>query len=314
MQLKNVALVLSSGGARGLAHIGVIEELEKSGYTITSIAGTSMGSLVGGMYAAGQLPAFKTWMCSLDKKAVFDLMDFTFSTNGVIKGERVFDTMKKMISDRQIESLPIPYCAVATDIISGKEVVFREGSLYNAIKASSSIPSLITPFTLNELLLVDGGVMNPVPINRIKRTKRDLLVVVNVNADIPGLNITHSNGAANHENPGSGNGNGNGNGNEFFNKYKNYFNALRSKDEAPATKNKLEHLGYFEVMLRSINLMLQRNSELTIELYKPDILINISKNSSSIYDFHKTAEIIEAGASAARDVLGNVREKKRWLL
>ncbi len=297
MKNRNIALVLSGGGARGLAHIGVIEELEKSGYTITSIAGTSMGSLVGGMYAAGQLAAFKTWMCSLDKKAVFDLLDFTVSTNGVIKGERVIDALKKLIADRNIESLPIPYCGVATDFINGKEIVFRSGSLYDCIKASSSIPTLVTPFSLNGLLLVDGGVLNPLPINQVVRTKQDLLVVVNVNANTQNESSIAANGVPVDEEliP--------ENNNEFFSKYLSFFNGNSKKNATPEPKTKPEHLGYFEVMVKSLNLMMQRNSELTIELYKPDILISISKNSYGIYDFHKTAEIIEEGARVAKEVL-----------
>ena len=310
MKQKNIALVLSGGGARGLAHIGAIEELMKNGYTITSIAGTSMGSLVGGMYAAGQLDAFRTWMCSLDKKAVFDLLDFTLSTNGVIKGERVIGTLKKMIADRDIESLPIPFCAVATDIINSKEIVLTKGSLYDAIKASSSIPTLITPFTLNELLLVDGGVLNPVSINRIARTKNDLLVVVNVNANLP-------NGKNGKEN------NTNGsekvektipeNGKEILSKYLAYFSTIRKKNDTTEPDNKPGHLNYFDLMSKSINLMIQQISELTIDLYKPDILINVSKDSAGIYDFHKAAEIIETGADAARESLGKMEVKRRWL-
>ena len=295
--MKNIALVLSSGGARGFAHIGAIEELEKNGYTITSIAGSSMGALVGGMYAAGQLAVFKKWVCSLDKKVVFELLDFTLSSNGVIKGERVFDALKKIIPDKNIESLQIPYCAVATDIINSEEVVFRKGSLYDGIKASSSIPTLVTPFTLNELLLVDGGVMNPVPINHIARTKHDLLVVVNVNAKLSDDNFKHEEEVvidkkSNHEN-----------GNEIFNRYMKYFNSYHKKNDTQVHKNKHEHLGYIDLTRKSLNLMIHQLSALTIELYKPDIVINISKDSFGIYDFHKSAEIIEMGANAAKEVL-----------
>jgi NTE family protein len=306
MKQRNIALVLSSGGARGLAHIGAIEELEKSGYTITSVAGASMGAMVGGMYAAGQLEAFKSWMCSLDKKGVFDLLDFTLSTSGVIKGERVMDVLKKIIADRKIESLPIPYCAVATDIINSQEIIFRKGSLYNAIKASSSIPTLVTPFTLNELLLVDGGVMNPVPINHVVRTKHDLLVVVNVNANMSIENNKNATGAIVDEKSIPEN------GKEIFSKYLSYFNTILKKNVTPVPTNKPEHLGYFELMSKSINLMIQQISGLTIELYKPDILINVSKDTSSIYDFHKSAEIIEEGARMAREALGKVHVKSRW--
>jgi len=252
---------------------------------------------VGGMYAAGQLEAFKKWMCSLDKKAVFDLLDFTLSTNGVIKGERVIDAMKKMIADRNIESLPIPFCAVATDIMNGKEVVFREGSLYDGIKASSSIPTLVTPFCLDGLLLVDGGVMNPVPINHVVRTRHDLMVVVNVNANIPSGNHKPANGVLVDEKPVPEN------GKEIFSKYLSYFNSFRKKNGTPDPANKPEHLGYFELMSKSLNLMIHQISALTIDLYKPDILINVSKDAYGIYDFHKSAEIIELGASATRSAL-----------
>jgi len=302
--MKNIALVLSSGGARGFAHIGAIEELEKHGYNITSIAGCSMGALVGGMYAADQLAVFKKWVCSLDKKIMFELLDFTLSSNGVIKGERVFDALKKIIVDRNIESLPIPYCAVATDIINSEEVVFRKGSLYDGIKASSSIPTLVTPFSLNELLLVDGGVMNPVPINHIARTKHDLLVVVNVNAKLPVESLNHEKNVAsdkksNHEN-----------GNEIFNRYMKYFNSYHKKNDSHVQKNKHEHIGYIELTRKSLNLMIHQISALTIELYKPDILINVSKDSFGIYDFHKSAEIIEMGANAARKVLNKINSTK----
>jgi NTE family protein len=300
MKKRNIALVLSSGGARGIAHIGAINELEKAGYKITSIAGTSMGAMVGGIFAAGQLDVLKTWMCSLDKKAVFDLLDFTLSTSGVIKGERVIETLKKMIADRNIETLSIPYCAVATDIINSREIVFREGSLFDAIKASSSIPTLVTPFTLNGLMLVDGGVMNPVPMYHVARTRRDLMVVVNVNANIPG--DKHKDNIEVKVNEKSGI----ENGKEIFSKYLSYFNSLRKKNENPNPDERPEHLGYFELMSKSLNLMISQISALTIDLYKPDILINVSKDNCGIYDFHRSAEIIEMGASAARKAIGFV--------
>jgi NTE family protein len=297
MKKRNIALVLSSGGARGLAHIGAISALETAGYKITSIAGSSMGAFVGGMYAAGQLEAFKKWVCLLDKKTIFDLLDFTLSTSGVIKGERVMEAMKKLIADRKIESLPIPYCAVATDIINSKEIVFREGSLSDAIKASSSIPTLITPVALNGLLLVDGGVMNPVPITHVERTKHDLMVVVNVNANVPvRKNETEKDAIVEEKSIPD-------NGNEIFSKYLSYFNSILKKSDKPIEDNKPEHLGYFDLISKGINLMTQQISALTIELYKPDILINVSKDAFNIYDFHKSGEIIENGANCTRDAL-----------
>jgi NTE family protein len=153
---KNVTLVLSGGGARGFAHIGAIEEIESRGYEICSIAGTSMGALVGGVYATGKLNEFKEWAYNLDKQKIFKLIDFSFTNQGLIKGDRVLKTMKKFIPDANIEDLKIKYTATACDMAQNKEVVFREGSLYNAIRASISIPTVFTPVVSGNMVLVDG--------------------------------------------------------------------------------------------------------------------------------------------------------------
>lgn len=180
MKKKNVALVLSSGGARGLAHIGAIEELERAHYAITSIAGCSMGALVGGMYAAGKLGEVKRWMIGLDRKQILSLVDFSFSLNHLVKGVKVIDALKQIVPDVNIEDLPIPYAAVATDWNSGREVVFRSGSLYEAIRSSISIPLFFNPVRKQDMLLVDGALVNALPLNRVERTKGDMLVGVNV--------------------------------------------------------------------------------------------------------------------------------------
>ncbi|WP_319501058.1 patatin-like phospholipase family protein [uncultured Draconibacterium sp.] len=182
---KNIALVLSGGGARGMAHIGVIEELEARGYTITSIAGTSMGALVGGIYAAGKLTEFKEWAISLDRHDMFRMVDFSFGGNGLIKGEKVLSKIQEFIPDALIEDLPIPFSATAVDLKHREEVVFTKGSLFSAIRASISIPSVFTPITSENAVLVDGGVMNNLPISNVKRTDGDMLVAVRVNAAIP---------------------------------------------------------------------------------------------------------------------------------
>ncbi len=182
---QKVALVLGCGGARATAHIGVIRELEKQGYEISSISGTSMGALVGGIYAAGKLDEYESWLRSLSKMDIFNLVDFTLSTNGIIKADKVLREIKKIIPDHKIEELPIKFAAVATDLKLRKEVVITEGSLFEAIRASISIPMVITPLRKNDTLFVDGGVLNPVPTNRVSRQKGDILIAVNVNSLIP---------------------------------------------------------------------------------------------------------------------------------
>ena len=177
---KDVALVLSSGGARGLAHIGAIEELEKSGYRISSIAGSSMGALIGGVYAAGKLEEFRAWMKTVDRKKMLELTDFSLSLNHLVKGKRIIEAIMEFVPDVLIEDLPIPYCAVATDLKAGREVIIRKGSLFEAIRASISLPSFYEPVQRGGMILIDGGVINPIPLNRVKRHSGDILVGIDV--------------------------------------------------------------------------------------------------------------------------------------
>ena len=179
--MKNVALALASGGPRGFAYIGAIEELLERGYDITSVAGTSAGSLVGGIYAAGGLQDFKEWLFGLDPLKVVKLMDFGISKNYLVKGDRVIEAIKERVPEVNIEDLPIAFTAVATDLYTGEEVIFREGPLFEAIRASISIPSMFKPVKWNGRTLVDGGMVNTVPLNRVQRTPGDILVGFNVN-------------------------------------------------------------------------------------------------------------------------------------
>lgn len=174
--------MLAGGGARGVAHIGAIEELESQGYEITAVAGTSMGALVGGMYASGHLDPFREWMCALDRYKVFSLVDFSFSSEGLVKGNRVIQAMKELVPDVKIEQMPTPFAAVAADLLTGREVVIERGGLYDAIRASISIPSVFRPVRRNGMVLIDGGTVNPLPLNRVRREEGDLLVAVDVSA------------------------------------------------------------------------------------------------------------------------------------
>lgn len=286
---KNVALVLGSGGARGVAHIGVINELVKQGYNITSISGTSMGALVGGMYATGNLKTFGDWMCSLSKLDVLNLVDFTLSLNGLIKGNKILKEMKEMVPDRNIEDLSIPFSAVATDIINGKEIVFEQGSLYDAIRASISIPTVFKPFNYNGLKLVDGGVLNPIPINRVKRHKDDILIVVNLGSDkkhsITNLKENIIDSDKTH--------------NKYISKIHDTINNI-------IPENKTDKIGYYNLLNKSTSLMIQKISELTLEKYNPDILIELSRDAFGTYEFYKSQEIIEFGENETRKALNNL--------
>lgn len=182
--MKDVCLVLSSGAARGLAHIGAIEELERRGYRIRSVTGCSMGALVGGMYAAGRLKEFREWMSTVNRRKIFSLLDLTLSINHLVKGNRVIDSLKGIVPDVPIETLPVFYRAVATDWENGRETVFSQGSLYEAIRASISIPGFFSPVLRGEKLLVDGAVLNPLPLKEALTMPGELLVAVNVSGPL----------------------------------------------------------------------------------------------------------------------------------
>ena len=277
---QKIALVLGSGGARGSAHIGVIHELISQGYEITSISGSSMGALVGGVYASGKLDEYEKWLCALDKMDVFNLVDFTLSTSGIIKADKVLKAIKKFIPDQNIEDMHIPYCAVATDIKHKKEIVFSEGSLWEAVRASISIPLVLTPVNKKNMLLVDGGVLNPVPVNRITRHEGDLLVAVNVNAQISFQKPKKSPSYIDHLANG---------------RLKNFQNKLA---QILSAKDKKKSMGYFNLMTDTIGLMLSQISKLTLEINKPDIVINISRQACGNFDFYRAEELIEIGRKA----------------
>ena len=179
--MKKVALALASGGPRGFAYIGAIEELQRRGYTITSVAGASAGALVGGIFAAGGIQQFKEWLCGLDPVKVMSLVDVSISLNSFVKGQRVMDAIKERVPDVNIEDMEIPFTAVATDLYTGEEVIFREGPLFEAIRASISIPSMFAPVKWQGRTLIDGGIVNTFPLNRVQRTEGDILVGFNVN-------------------------------------------------------------------------------------------------------------------------------------
>lgn len=284
---KDVALVLSSGGARGLAHIGAIEELERRGYCITSIAGCSMGALIGAMYAAGKLAEVKEWMVQLDKKKILSLVDFSFSLNHLVKGEKVMDALKEIVPDVNIEDLPIPYAAVATDWNSGKEVVFKKGSLYEAVRSSISIPLFFNPVRKGEMLLVDGGLVNGLPLNRVARVKGDLLVGVNVS--------THD-----------------------YKEEKLMSDIIDKKTLAkslPAAivKRIMDYqeglgLNYMTSLSRTISIMLEQNTRQQIIISKPDIAVQVQMKRYGGNDYDKAAEISLIGENKMRKALNEYEQ------
>ena len=286
---KDVALVLSSGGARGLAHIGAIEMLEEQGYHITSIAGCSMGALVGGVYAAGKLNAFREWMKGIDRKKMLELTDFSLSLNHFVKGDRIIEAIMEFVPDMAIEDLPVPYCAVATDWVSGREVVFRTGSLFEAIRASISLPLFYKPVHRDGMILIDGGVTNPIPLNRVVRHKNDILVGVDVSGyDYKGqVELKHE------------------------------LSERRKKDKSLATMilDKLipDNLdfNYYTMLSRTSSLMIRQNSKLMVQLMNPDILVDIQMSRYSSFDYNKSEKLIAIGRQKTLKAIDKYTQKSK---
>lgn len=244
-----------------------------------------MGALVGAFYSIGKMEEYKNWIYTLDKMEVFKLIDFTFSSQGLVKGDRVFNKMKALIPDINIEDLKIHYTATATDIKNKKEVVFTKGSIYDAVRASIAIPTVITPVKTENSLFVDGGVINPVPINHAKRSKDDILVVVHVNADVPVIKppITKNKKEKEKEKL----------------KYLRRIKMFQKQLNRINPKAQDERLGYFNLMNKTVGLLTYQISKIMIEKYPPDILINISRESCDVFDFYKAEELVEIGRLSA---------------
>jgi NTE family protein len=191
--MKKVHLVLGSGGARGIAHIGVIEALEEQGFEICAVTGSSIGAVVGGMYCAGHLQTYKNWLLTLTKTAVLRLFDFTITNKGFVKGQKVYNRLKNLTGDHNIEDFAIPFTAVATNITNNAEVYFTSGDLYTALRASTAIPGMFTPVHFNGHLLVDGAVLNPLPLNTVPPNEGVLTVAVCLNGYTPAAAVENGN-------------------------------------------------------------------------------------------------------------------------
>ncbi|MBP3943974.1 patatin-like phospholipase family protein [Sphingobacteriaceae bacterium WQ 2009] len=267
-EVAKVSLVLGSGGARGLVHIGVIQELEKQGYQIDEVVGSSIGALVGGMYASGHLNEFEVWVREISKREIYNFMDFTWQTSGVMKGVRVFEALKSLIPDMNLEDMPIPFKAIATDLHEEADVVFDRGSFYEAVRSSVAIPGVFTAVTKDSAVLVDGGVLNPLPLSHVDRSKGNLVVAVN-------LESKHSLTPRSH---------------------------LVDPKKGPNS---------ITILQEAYNAMRTQLAQLSIDLYKPDILINIPRDLAGLWDYDKADFLIKKGVELTEETLLTYKERLR---
>jgi NTE family protein len=323
MLAMRVALSLGSGGARGYAHIGVINELRDRGHEIVGIAGSSMGALVGGLEAAGKLDEYAVWASSLTQRAVLRLLDPSLTSAGVLRAEKILDAVREILGEALIEELPIPYTAVTTDLIAGKSVWLQRGPVDAAIRASIAIPGVIKPHVLDGRLLADGGILDPLPMAPIAAVNADLTIAVSLGGADP-----NRAGPESHPDPGPTA--------ELLNRMWRSTTALldtstaRTLLDTPAARTVLSRftnegvetddhddetelsvprLGSFEVMNRTIDIAQAALMRHTLAAYPPDLLIEVPRTACRSLEFHRADEVIEIGqelAAAALDALGTI--------
>ena len=283
----SVALALGAGGAKGLAHVGVIEEIEAQGFQITAIAGTSMGALIGGVYAMGKLDVYRDWVTTLARFDVFKLLDWTFSGGGLIKGERIIGTLREMIGDVCIEELPLAFTAVATDLDREREVWLTRGSLFDAIRASISIPTVFRPYAIDGRRLLDGALLNPVPVTPLIRDPADYLFAVSL--DGPAQMTAPETDERDDEDDRS-----------YRHRLGEFFGRL-----LPHSEGKPREPGAWDLLNQSMDLMQANLSRLRLAAYEPDLLIQLPRNVSTAYEFYRARELIERGRLQAREALAH---------
>jgi NTE family protein len=276
-QATTVSLVLGIGGARGLAHIGVIRWLNENGYDIRSIAGSSMGALVGGIYAAGKLEVYAEWVLALERVQVLRLLDPAFGRTGLFKGDRIMGVLRKLIGDFDIEDLPVSFTAVATDLESGDEVWLREGRLFDAIRASFATPLIFTPFEYRGRMLLDGGLVNPVPIAPTLNDTTELTVAVNLSGPaesrpppLPRAPIPE--------------------GNAYRRRIPAFIESLHHS-KTPAAPAR----GMFDIAFASMEAMQNTIARLRLAAYSPDVTVEIPRNACGLLEFWRAGELIALG-------------------
>jgi NTE family protein len=285
---KRISLVLGSGGARGHAHLGVIRAIEERGLEIRNIAGTSMGAVIGGIYAAGEIGTYEDWAARLSKTDVLRLLDFSFTWTSIFKGERIFDVLRDLIGDRRIEDLDKGFTAVATSIEDQREVWINRGPLFRAIRASTAVPGVFSPVELDGRTLVDGGLVNPIPIAPTLNDATDLTIAVNLNAIGESYEPPDRKAAADDDSDQGGYRAAIG---RFLD---DVLSSKRGKDKPPAAA---------DLLTRSIDIMQGAIARLKLAAYTPDKVVAIPRNACSFFDFHRTQEMSDLGYERTRAAL-----------
>ncbi|MGB1975537.1 MAG: patatin-like phospholipase family protein [Vibrio toranzoniae] len=286
---KTISLVLGSGGARGLVHVGVIRWLVEHGYEIKSISGCSIGALIGGVYAAGKLDEFEEWVTSIDQGDMAMLLDFSWQSSGMFKGDKIIDTLRGLIGEVSIEDLPIPYTAVAANVADEKEVWLQSGSLFDAIRASISLPLFLTPHVINGEVLIDGGVLNPVPIAPTFGDNTDFTLAVNlggepemVKQEVMPVSLPTKES-------------------KLHEKVVHFIDNLGSSVKSKMTFN----FAFYDIANQAFDAMQSTIARQKLAAYPADITLEIPRNACGTLEFYRSQEMIDRGYHLAQATLGN---------
>jgi len=288
---KTVSLVLGSGGARGLAHVGVIRWLEKNGYKIISISGCSIGAIIGGVYAAGKLNEFEEWALAITKIEMLKLLDASWQKDGLVKGDKIINSLIELVGDVMIEDLPIKYTAVAADIINEKEVWMNSGRLFDAIRASMSLPLFFTPFNYKGINLLDGGILNPVPIAPTFNDESDFIIAVNLGGP---RDVTKKVKVDNQE--------VNKESSALTDKLSAFIDKFKGESSVKANKE----WGAYEIVNSAFDAMQTTIARQKLAAYPPDYYVEIASNACGILEFDLASEMIELGYQKAEDSLSKI--------
>ncbi len=285
-----VSLVLGSGGARGLAHIGVIQWLTENGYAIRSIAGSSIGALVGGIYANRKLEGYAEWVLALERMQVLRLLDPTIGSAGLFKGERIIQVLRELVGDAEIASLPIRFTAVATDLESGEEVWLRQGPLFDAIRASIATPSVFTPARRGGRTLVDGAVVNPVPVAPTVDDPTDLTIAVDLSGPAEPQPAPAVSASLLTDN-------------RYRRQILKFVDSLR-----PQRKPDGDGRGLIDVAFASMQTMQDTITRLKLAGCPPDVLVQVPRNACGFFEFWRAEELIELGRARAAQAMATAMQ------
>lgn len=294
--MKTVSLVLGSGGARGLAHIGVIHCLEENDFKIKSIVGCSIGAVIGGIYAAGKLNEYEQWVRSITKVDIVTLLDLSWEKSGLVKGDKLINTLINLVGEKLIEELTISYTAVATDIKNRKEIWIKSGSIFDAMRASFAIPLLFTPFRYKGVDLVDGGILDPVPIAPTFGDETDMTIAVNLGGRAESLEklSTLSTTPTLPSSP-------------FRKKINSFINRLHQS----VTSNGRRDWSAYDIAIQAFEAMQSSIARQKLAAYPPDIVIEIPENACQTLEFDRASEMIELGHRKAKECLSQAWLQKR---